>query len=295
MNYYDEIKERLVKNEIVKEINNYNSNKSDLRTYYDVGKLLSEAGYHYGEEIIKRYSVKLTNELGKKYGISTLKRMRQFYLIIQKGAPFAHQISWSHYQELLPLKDIGKIQYYINISISQNLSRNKLREKIKSNEYERLSEKTKNKLINNQKLEVSDYIKEPIVIHKNNIEYDKLSEFALKQYILRDMDNFLHQLGEGFTYVGNEYKIKMGNTYNFIDILLFNIEYNCYIIVELKIMKVNKNHIGQVQVYMNYINEHLRKPNQDKTIGIIVCKENNEYLIKYSSDARIHVTTYELV
>lgn len=138
MNYYNEIKEQLINNEITKKIKDYSKNKSDLNTYYNVGKILSEAGKHYGERIIKEYSIKLTKETNKKYNSSTLKRMRQFYLLIEKGAPLAHQLSWSHYQEIIPLKEIHKIKFYIEISIKNNLTKRELRERIKNKEYERL-------------------------------------------------------------------------------------------------------------------------------------------------------------
>mgnify|MGYP006795264717 CR=1 FL=1 len=105
MNYYNEIKNELINNEVNRKIKDYSKNRSDLTTYYNVGKMLSEAGKHYGEGIIKEYSKKLTNELGKGYNSSTLKRMRQFYLLIEKGAPLAHQLSWSQYQEIIVLKD----------------------------------------------------------------------------------------------------------------------------------------------------------------------------------------------
>ena len=101
MNYYEEIKKELLNNEITKKAKDYSKNRSDLTTYYNVGKMLSEAGKHYGEGIIKEYSKKLTNELGIGYNSSTLKRMRQFYLLIEKGAPLAHQLTWSHYTKLL--------------------------------------------------------------------------------------------------------------------------------------------------------------------------------------------------
>ena len=101
MNYYNEIKNELINNEITKKVKDYSKNKSDLTTYYNVGKILSKAGKHYGEGIIKEYSKKLTNELGIGYNSSTLKRMRQFYLLIEKGAPLAHQLTWSHYTKLL--------------------------------------------------------------------------------------------------------------------------------------------------------------------------------------------------
>lgn len=140
MNYYEDIKKELINNEINRKVKTHSINKSDLTTYYNVGKTLSEAGKCYGESIIKEYSKKLINELGKGYGVTSLKRFRQFYLMVEKGAPLAHLLTWSHYVELLTIKDINKLIYYINITISQNLSKRELRNKIKNKEYERLDE-----------------------------------------------------------------------------------------------------------------------------------------------------------
>ena len=109
------------------------------------------------------------------------------------------------------------------------------------------------------------------------------------------MPNFLKQLGNGFSFIDEEYKILIGNTINYIDILLFNYIYNCFVVVELKITSSKKDHLGQVMVYMNYIDKHIKNINQNKTIGIIVCRRDDKYLIEYSSDDRIKITTYELV
>ena len=133
MDYYNEIKNELINNEITKRIKDYSKNRSDLHTYYNVGKLLTEAGKHYGEGIIKEYSKRLTLDVGAGYGISNLKRMRQFYHIIQKGVAPPHQLSWSHILAILPLDDVNEINYYIDISIKQNLSYRELRCKIKNN------------------------------------------------------------------------------------------------------------------------------------------------------------------
>ena len=240
MNYYNEIKTELINNEITKRVKDYSKNKSDLTTYYNVGKLLSEAGKHYGEGIIKEYSIKLTNEIGKGYNITSLKRMRKFYIVIQKGAPLAHQLSWSNYIELLPLNDINKINYYINECLCLNLTKRELRNKIKSNEYERLPEETKTKLITKQELEIKDLIKNPITIkNPNNIEIIK--EKMLQQLILEDIPSFLKELGNSFCFISNEYKIKLGDAYNYIDLLLYNIKYKCYVVIELKITELKKN------------------------------------------------------
>ncbi len=294
INYYDEIKNELVNNEITKKVKDYSKNRSDLTTYYNVGKLLSEAGKHYGEGIIKEYSKRLTNEFGTKFGITLLKRIRQFYIVIEKGATMSHQLSWSHYCELLPVNSIDKINYYIKITKEQNLSIRELRAKIKNNEYERLDESTKEKLKEKEELKVPDLVKNPIQI-KNTSGNNEISEKVLQKLILEDIPSFLDELGNGFTFVRNEYKIKIGDRYNYIDLLLFNYEFNCFVVVELKVTELRKEHIGQIEFYMNYIDKNLKNINQNKTIGIIICKKENRYVIEYCSDDRILAREYELI
>ena len=300
MNYYNEIKNKLIDNEVYKKVKDYSKNRSDLNTYYEVGKLLIEAQggeerAKYGDNLIKEYSERLFNDIGRKYNITILKRIRQFYLVVEKGAPVAHQLTWSHYCELLPLEDINEINYYIKITIEQCLSKRQLRERIKTKEYQRLDENTKLKLINKEELDIKDNIKNPIVIHnKNNLDKENISEKILKNLILEDLDNFLKELGSGFCYIENEYKIKIGSTYNYIDLLLFNIKYNCYVVIELKAIELKKEHIGQIEVYMNYIDKNIKSINQDKTIGIIISKRDNHYYIEYSSDKRILTREYIL-
>ena len=294
INYYDEIKNELVNNEITKKVKDYSKNRSDLTTYYNVGKLLSEAGKHYGEGIIKEYSKRLTNEFETKFGITLLKRIRQFYIVIEKGATMSHQLSWSHYCELLPVNSIDKINYYIKITKEQNLSIRELRAKIKNNEYERLDESTKEKLKEKEELKVPDLVKNPIQI-KNTSGNNEISEKVLQKLILEDIPSFLDELGNGFTFVRNEYKIKIGDRYNYIDLLLFNYEFNCFVVVELKVSELKKEHIGQIEFYMNYIDKNLKNINQNKTIGIIICKKENRYVIEYCSDDRILAREYELI
>ena len=294
INYYDEIKNELVNTEITKKVKDYSKNRSDLTTYYNVGKLLSKAGKHYGEGIIKEYSKRLTNEFGTKFGITLLKRIRQFYIVIEKGATMSHQLSWSHYCELLPVNSIDKINYYIKITKEQNLSIRELRAKIKNNEYERLDESTKEKLKEKEELKVPDLVKNPIQI-KNTSGNNEISEKVLQKLILEDIPSFLNELGNGFTFVRNEYKIKIGDRYNYIDLLLFNYEFNCFVVVELKVSELKKEHIGQIEFYMNYIDKNLKNINQNKTIGIIICKKENRYVIEYCSDDRILAREYELI
>src|SRR5574344_459512 len=194
MNYYNAIKENLINNEIYKRVKDYSKNRSDLDTYYRVGKLLSEAGKHYGEGIIKEYSEKLTNELGKKYNERTLRRFRQYSLEIEKWSPLATKLTWSHCTELLSIKNVNKVNYYIKICIDQNLSKRGLRFKIKSNEYERLDNKTIDKLIKNEESTIEDFIKNPIIIN-NGLNKEIISEKVLQEMIIEDITNFLKELG----------------------------------------------------------------------------------------------------
>ena len=273
MNYYNEIKNELINNEITKRIKDYSKNKSDLNTYYNVGKLLSEAGKHYGEGIIKKYSERLTIDLKKKYDISSLNKMKKFYNLTKKMATLSPKLSYSHYVELLLCNNINQIKYYIKIIEQQNLSVRQLREKIKNKEYERLPDSTKNKLITqNKDNDIKDLIKNPILI-KNKYNYDNISEKKLQKLILEDIPSFLKELGNGFTFIENEYKIKIGNVYNYIDLLLYNIKFKCYVVIELKITNLKKEHIGQIETYMNYIDKNIKTIDEYKTIGIIIVKK----------------------
>ena len=204
------------------------------------------------------------------------------------------EITYTHYCELIWFENINKIDYYIKIAIEQNLSVRQLRERIKSNEYERLPDYTKNKLITKEETKVDDLIKNPIVI-KNNKNYEIISEKVLQELILEDIPSFLDELGVGFTFIRNEYKIKIGDRYNFIDLLLYNIKYKCYCVVELKITELNKRDIGQIQIYMNYIDKHLKTIEEGNSIGIIICKKDNKFVMDYCSDKRILSKEYELI
>ena len=294
MNYYNEIKQELINNEINRKVKNYSINKSDLNAYYNVGKILSEAGSHYGDGIINEYLKRLTNDLGKGYSKRNLWLMLRFYEFKEKMQTVSAQLSWSHYCELLSFENVDKINYYIELTKINNLSVRQLRDKIKSNEYERIPEDTRNKLINKVGSNVVDFVKNPILI-RNSDKYNIFSEKVLQKLILEDIENFLDELGSGFTFIKSEYPIKIDGRYNYIDLLLYNIKYKCYVVVELKVTELKKEHTGQIMTYMNYIDKNIKTIDENDTVGIIICKQDNEYVIKYCSDNRIIAREYELV
>ena len=295
MNYYNEIKNKIINNEIYAKVKDYSKERHKVITYFEIGRLLNEAGGKYGENIIEEYSKKLVIEVGKKYNRRTLFRMKQFYKIFNnsKVSTLWTQLTWSHLRLLFNL-EIDFINYYIQVVANNHISVRELEYKLKSNEFERLPLATRKKLIYEEKLEVRDLVPNPILVrNKNNIEI--VTEKVLQKLILEDVEFFMNELGKSFSFIGSEYKIKVDGKYNYIDLLLFNYEYNCFVVIELKVQELKKEHIGQIQVYMNYIDKNLRKINHDKTIRIIICKQDNKYVIKYCSDDRIIARKYELV
>ena len=296
MDYYEEIKNKLIDNETYERVKDYSKERHRVITYYEIGKLLNEAGGKYGANIIKQYSKKLVIEVGTKYNERTLRRMKQLYLFFkkQKWSPLGTKLSISHLRVLFTLKDNNEINYYVKQIINKNMSKRELEYIVKSKEYERLPDETKNKIIKEEKLEVKDLVPNPILIkNKNNIEI--VTEKVLHNLILEDIPSFMKELGNGYSFIDDEYKIKIGDTYHKIDLLLFNIKYNAYVVVELKVSEFKVEYISQVQKYMNYIDKNVKEISNNNTIGILICKRENKYVIEYCSDERIVVRKYVLM
>ena len=295
MNYLNNIKELIESNIVLKKKHKLIENNFTLNTYFEIGKLIVEAQggkerAKYGNGLIKKWSNELTNLYGKGYDYTNLSRMRQLYLTFEKLGAVSQQLTWTHYRYILSLKNESKRNYYINVSLKQNLSSRQLIEKIKNNEYERLEYKDNIEIINdNKQITIRDMIKNPILI-KTTKNTDKLSEKALKSFILEKIEEFLLELGYSFLFAGSEYKL--GN--HKCDLLFFNIELNSYIVIELKVRKLKPMDIGQIKYYMNYIDSNIKKDYMSKTIGIILCKEDDEIVIKYVTDERILFSTYQL-
>ena len=301
MNYYNEIKSILVDNAIGRKVREYKSNQKDLESYYNVGKLLVEAQggeerAKYGNGLIKEYSKRLTSELGKGYSVRSLTDMRTFYSFCQKRqsliAEFKFQnISWTCITKLLKLDDINAIFYYVKCIGKMNLTTRELDLKLKSKEYERLDSKIKEKLVKQEEVSVKDKIPDPIVLE--GLEYkEKLTEKIVQKWIDENPASFCEALGEGYSYIKSQYKIKIGSNYNYIDVLLFNvIDMNC-VVVEIKVTELKKEHIGQIETYMNYVDVNLKKDFHNKTTVILLVRKNNKWLIKYINNDGIMIRKY---
>ncbi len=301
MNYYDEIKNILVDNAIGRKVREYKSNQKDLESYYNVGKLLVEAQggeerAKYGDGLIKEYSKRLTSELGKGYTVTRLKYMRTFFEVVKKSPPLADQfkninITWSNICEILYLKNIEEIKYYLDLSNKLCLTKRELRLRIKSDEYNRLPAEVKEKLKSNEVISNSEKVPSPVVLHDLRVD-GKLTEKLVQALIDENPINFCNALGEGYTYCGSQYKIKIGANYNYIDVLLFNVMDMNYVVVEIKVTELKKEYVGQIQTYMNYVDVNLKKEFHNKTTGILLVRQNNKWLIKYINNDGITIRSF---
>ena len=301
MNYYDEIKNILVDNAIGRKVREYKSNQKDLESYYNVGKLLVEAQggeerAKYGDGLIKEYSKRLSSELGKGYTVTRLKYMRTFFEVVKKSPPLADQckninITWSNICEILYLKNIEEIKYYLDLSNKLCLTKRELRLRIKSDEYNRLPAEVKEKLKSNEAVSTSEKVPSPVVLQNLKIN-GELREKIVQKWIDENPTLFCESLGDGYTYVKSQYKIKIGANYNYIDVLLFNAVDLNYVVVEIKVTELKKEYIGQIQTYMNYIDINLRKEFHNKTTGILLVRENNKWLIKYVNNNDIVIREF---
>ena len=301
MNYYDEIKNILVDNAIGRKVREYKSNQKDLESYYNVGKLLVEAQggeerAKYGDGLIKEYSKRLTSELGKGYTVTRLKYMRTFFEVVKKSPPLADQfkninITWSNICEILYLKNIEEIKYYLDLSNKLCLTKRELRLRIKSDEYNRLPVEVKEKLKSNEAVSTSEKVPSPVVLRDLRVD-GKLTEKLVQKWIDEYPTLFCKALGEGYSYIESQYKIKIGLNYNYIDVLLFNtIDLN-YVVVEIKVTELKKEYVGQIQTYMNYVDVNLKKEFHNKTTGILLVRQNNKWLIKYINNDGITIRSF---
>ena len=300
MNYYDEVNSYVKKVEIGKAIRETNANMELVECYWNVGRLIVEAQggkekAKYGNELIKTWAEKLTEEYGKGYNYTNLSRFRQFYLAFPIVAPLGQQLSWTIIRTILPIKDENKRNYYINLCIANNLSKRELEKEIKSNSYERLEYKPDkiDVVVSTKVPAIVNNFKNPILLELKDKEIK--SESDLEKLIYSQLSYVFLQLGKGFTWVGNQYKVSDGNKNYFIDMLLYNVKYNCYVVVEIKCRKLKKEDKGQVEFYMNLIDNFVKEPSNNPTIGIIITKDQDKFVANFVRSEKLVPLTYKFV
>ena len=298
--YYRDIKNLIENNLVEVRKQELSSNYHTLRTYYEVGKLLNEAieqsPTKYG--LLKTYAISLTNEYGKGYDLSNLRRMRDFYNTFSMCGSLSHTLNWTHYRILLPIKCESKRNYYINSCIEHSFSVRQLKEYMKSNAYERLVKKDNIKLKyidnNQEEIKILDMIKKPILITMNK-SVDKITEKALKKFMLEQIEKTMIELGAGFCFAGSEIPIKIDNKILRPDLVFFNTEFDCYVIIELKLKELTIRDIGQLEFYVKYYDNYKKKPYYNPTVGITISKKTNKSIVELNEKDNIKHTIYELI
>ncbi len=303
MNYLKNIEELIVENEARKKANALRDNSSTLLTYWNIGKLIVEAQggvkrAKYGDNLISEWGRKLIEKYGKGYNKSNLSRARTFYLYFPIVAAVRQQLTWTHYRLILPLKNENERNYYINLVILNNLSSRELQREIKNKAFDRLSYADKEHIeiisdTNNTTLSIKDMIKDPIILKSDNT-INKIDEQAIHKYIISLLEDKFLELGTGFALIGHEYKIHMDNKTYKIDLLFFNYLINAFVVVEVKIRELQHYDISQLEFYVNYVDKNIKRDVHNKTIGILIVKKKNKFVIEYTTSDDILITTYAL-
>ena len=300
MNYFDVAANYVKKAEIGKSIREANANRELVECYWNVGRLIVEAQggkdkAKYGNELLKKWAEKLIKEYGKGYDYSNLRRFRQFFLEFPNCGALRHNLSWTIIRTILPIKDENKRNYYINLCITNNLSKRELEREIKNSLYERLEHKPdKIDIIVPSKVQsITDNFMNPILLKLKDKEVK--NEIDLEKLIYSQLSYVFLQLGNGFTGVGNQYKVSDGNNNYFIDMLLYNYKYNCFVVVEIKCRKLKKEDKGQVEFYMELVDKYVKEPSNNPTIGIIITKEQDKFVANFVRSEKLIPLTYELL
>ena len=270
-------------------------NSTMTKTYFLIGKRIVEEEQNgneraiYGENLIKNLSKKLTNEFGKGFSERNIEQMRKFYKTysISQTVSAEFKLSWSHYLILMRMENIEERNFYEIESIQNNWSLRELKRQIDSALYERLvlskdKEKVKELAFKGQVIEKpEDVVKDPYILEFLGLEeQSNYSENKLETEIINNLEKFLLELGKGFTFVGRQVRFTFDEKHFRVDLVFYNRILRCFVLIDLKIGEVTHQDLGQMQMYVNYYDRYVKLPDENKSIGIIICREENDTLVK---------------
>ena len=274
-----------------------NINSTMTKTYFLIGKRIVEEEQNgnkraeYGKNLIKTLSKKLTKEFGKGFSETNLEQMRKFFKVY--GIPqtlseeFQFNLSWSHYLILMRIEDINARNFYEIEAFENNWSLRELKRQVNSSLYERLvlskdKEKVKELSVKGQIIEkAQDIIKDPYILEFLGLdEKSDYSENKLETEIINKLEMFLLELGKGFTFVGRQVRFTFDEKHFRVDLVFYNRLLKCFVLIDLKIGEVTHQDLGQMQMYVNYYDRYVKLPDENDTIGIIICKDKNDTLVK---------------
>ncbi len=287
----------------------YTANAEMINLYWNIGKIImnlqdGDIRASYGEKALNELSIKLTQEYGKGFSANNIRRMRKFYSLFPIRSTVSNELSWSHYIEIIKIEDKLKRNFYLQETVNSNWSVRELQRQIHSLLYERLiSNANTDKILQLAEKghiikETKDIIKDPLVLEFLDLkDNDKYYEYDLEKNILEHLKEFLLELGKGFTFVGSQVKITIGNDQFYPDLVFYNRILQCFVIFDLKIGKVTHQDIGQMQMYVNYYDREVKSEKENKTVGILLSTNKNETVVKYTlpeDNATIFTTEYML-
>jgi predicted nuclease of restriction endonuclease-like (RecB) superfamily len=272
-------------------------NLAMVDAYWRVGKRIveeeqrGEVRANYGERVIKALSKALSAEFGKGFSIANLKNFRQFYLTFpeaEKSYAVCSQLSWSHYRLIMRVENPEARAYYIREAANQNWSTRTLERHINTFYYERLlSSPNKQEIL--QQSEVSektvsdDFIKDPYVFEFLNIsEPYNIKETDIEASLIENLQDFLLELGKGFSFVGRQFRISTETSHFYIDLVFYNYILKCFVLFDLKTGKLTHQDIGQMDMYVRMFDDLKRIEGDNPTLGIILCTDKEETIVKYS-------------
>ena len=274
-----------------------NINSTMTKTYFLIGKRIVEEEQNgnkraeYGKKLMKTLSEKLTKEFGKGFSETNLEQMRKFFKVY--GIPqtlseeFQFNLSWSHYLILMRIENINARNFYEIEAFENNWSLRELKRQVNSSLYERLvlskdKEKVKELAVKGQIIEkAQDVIKDPYILEFLGLdEKSDYSENKLETEIINKLEMFLLELGKGFTFVGRQVRFTFDERHFRVDLVFYNRLLKCFVLIDLKIGEVTHQDLGQMQMYVNYYDRYVKLPDENDTIGIIICKDKNDTLVK---------------
>lgn len=290
--YYEKINKMIInsKTNIIRNINH-----EMVELYYNIGQAINELIDEYNleksqNEIIKSFSNKLTKQFGQGFSVPSLKKMKKFYQVFNGGSTLWNQLSWSHNRLIMNIDDDKRRNFYLEKCIKSNWSVRQLERQINSFYYERListkepyKEEVKNEINTLEKKDkIENFVKDPYVLEFLDIKNKRFLERDLESNLLEHIQEFLLELGRGFSFVSRQKRIDVDGDNFYIDLVFYNYVLKCFVLIDLKLDKLTHQDIGQMDFYVRYFDNEIKEKEDNPTIGIILCSDKKDTIVKYS-------------
>lgn len=284
-------------------------NTAMVAAYWHIGKLIvdeqgGESNASYGDNLINSIAKRLTDNFGKGFSARNLRNMRQFFIAFPIWQTVSAKLSWSHYLTLMRVANPKAREYYAESAAGESWSVRQLERQIATQYYERLLSShrddneikeiiAKNLPVKADKYDPLELVHDPFVLEFLDLREDPaLQEKELESAILTHMEDFLLELGRGFAFMGRQKRFTLDGDHFYPDLVFYNVVARCYVIIDLKMNKADYADVGQMQLYVNYFNKEVCSPEDNPTVGIILCAEKNDTVIEYTLGNRNDISVF---